>query len=325
MHVAVVGAGSIGSLLGGLLAREHLVTLVGREPHVTAVRESGLAVTGQVECAVHPEARTDTAGLDADLVLVTVKAHDVPAAADRLGRGVDAEVVVPLSNGLGHAVTLADRLPEATVLSGTTTYGAVLDGPTQRRSSPPSTRPTSRRRPSMTHLAGSGRNSPSTPASTPSPHWRESRTVTWRANPDGLHVVRDEPFYRWRLSQAPHAEYRTYLAEKDGTVVGGLVVSRWNSQSAVKIVDLLPLCPSGPQELDVVRELVAAAVRANSDTSGIRATPALPDELIHQFGFDQAQQMERLVSRAGIFDRFTESLGLAATGAARFGHEHTTD
>ena len=129
MHVAVVGAGSIGSLLGGLLAREHLVTLVGREPHVTAVRESGLAVTGQVECAVHPEARTDTAGLDADLVLVTVKAHDVPTAADQLGRDVDAEVVVPLSNGPGHAVTLADRLPEATVLSGTTTYGAVLDGP----------------------------------------------------------------------------------------------------------------------------------------------------------------------------------------------------
>ncbi|PSQ58406.1 2-dehydropantoate 2-reductase [Halobacteriales archaeon SW_7_71_33] len=129
MDVAVLGAGSIGSLLGGLLAREHPVTLVGRETHVTAVRRDGLTVTGRLECTVHPEARTDTAGLDADLVLVTVTAHDVSAAADQLARDADPAVVVPLSNGLGHADTLADRLPGATALAGTTTYGATLDRP----------------------------------------------------------------------------------------------------------------------------------------------------------------------------------------------------
>jgi|APHM01.1.fsa_nt_gi ketopantoate reductase (EC 1.1.1.169) len=130
MEIAVLGAGSIGSLLGGLLAREHRVTLVGREPHVTSVRASGLTVAGAVECTVHPDARTGTTELAADLVLVTTKAHDVPGAAAALARDdVAVDAVVPLLNGIGHASLFADRLPTATVIAGTTTYGAVLDRP----------------------------------------------------------------------------------------------------------------------------------------------------------------------------------------------------
>ena len=44
MEVVVFGAGSLGSLIGGLLARAHAVTLVGRDPHVEQVRESGLRI-----------------------------------------------------------------------------------------------------------------------------------------------------------------------------------------------------------------------------------------------------------------------------------------
>ena len=44
MNVVVFGAGSLGSLVGGLLARAHEVTLVGRDPHVSTVRERGLEV-----------------------------------------------------------------------------------------------------------------------------------------------------------------------------------------------------------------------------------------------------------------------------------------
>jgi len=129
MEIAVLGAGSIGSLLGGLLAREHRVTLVGREPHVTRVAEAGLTVAGAVECTVYPAARTDTADLTADLVLVTTKAHDVATAATDLAHdSVAVDTVVPLSNGIGHAELLAECL-EATVLAGTTTYGAVLERP----------------------------------------------------------------------------------------------------------------------------------------------------------------------------------------------------
>ena len=59
MEVLVHGAGALGSLVGGLLARAHDVTLVGRNPHVRQVREDGLRIEGAVEARVRPRAVTD--------------------------------------------------------------------------------------------------------------------------------------------------------------------------------------------------------------------------------------------------------------------------
>ncbi len=126
MDVVVFGAGSLGSLVGGLLAGTHDVTLVGREPHVSAVRERGLRVEGETERTVHPDARLDPPAA-ADLAVVCVKAFDTPAAADALA-GVDLEACCSLQNGMGNEATLADRL-DAPVLAGTCTYGAVLAEP----------------------------------------------------------------------------------------------------------------------------------------------------------------------------------------------------
>ena len=125
MDVVVFGAGSLGSLVGGLCAREHDVTLVGRDPHVAAVRESGLTVTGAVELAVEPDART-TVPDHADLALVTVKSFDTPTAARAL-TDCDPEIVCSLQNGLGNEERLART--HDTVLAGTCTYGARLDEP----------------------------------------------------------------------------------------------------------------------------------------------------------------------------------------------------
>jgi 2-dehydropantoate 2-reductase len=122
MEVLVFGAGSLGSLVGGLLARTHDVTLVGRDPHVTAVHESGLRVSGAVETTTHPAATTDGEGHDADLAVVTVKSFDTAAAAESLATG-NVDTVLSLQNGLTEE-TLAERLPDATVLAGTATYGA---------------------------------------------------------------------------------------------------------------------------------------------------------------------------------------------------------
>ncbi|MFB6075309.1 MAG: ketopantoate reductase family protein [Haloarculaceae archaeon] len=126
MDVAVVGAGSLGSLIGGLLAREHAVTLVGREPHVSAVRESGLRVTGECEFLVRPDARTDPPA-DADLALVTVKAYDTGGAASALADAAPG-ACLSLQNGLGNEGRLAAAL-SCPVLAGTCTYGARLRDP----------------------------------------------------------------------------------------------------------------------------------------------------------------------------------------------------
>jgi 2-dehydropantoate 2-reductase len=126
MDVLVFGAGSLGSLVGGLLARDHAVTLVGRDPHITAVREAGLTLTGEIETIVNPTAATEPPST-ADLAVVTVKAFDVPEAADALADAT-LEAGLPLTNGLGAATALADRL-DCPVLAGTCTYGARLTAP----------------------------------------------------------------------------------------------------------------------------------------------------------------------------------------------------
>lgn len=127
MDILVFGAGSLGSLVGSLLARAHDVTLVGRDPHVAAVRSSGLRVTGVETLDVRPAATTDATGASADLALVTVKAYDTETAARALATG-DYGAVCSLQNGMGNEDVLAAAV-DAPVLAGTTTHGAHLAGP----------------------------------------------------------------------------------------------------------------------------------------------------------------------------------------------------
>ncbi|SFC26665.1 ketopantoate reductase [Halobiforma haloterrestris] len=129
MDTVVFGAGSLGSLVGGLLAREHDVTLVAREDHARAVRESGLRVCGEFDERVVPNATTDGRNLAADLAVVAVKSFDTASAAAALATG-SFDAVLSLQNGMGNEAVLAERLePGTPVLAGTATYGAVLREP----------------------------------------------------------------------------------------------------------------------------------------------------------------------------------------------------
>lgn len=76
MKIAVLGAGSMGSLLGGFLSQKHEVHLVDIwRDHVDAINEKGLRVriNGEVH-TFHPKATTDPEqAKDSDLVIVFVK------------------------------------------------------------------------------------------------------------------------------------------------------------------------------------------------------------------------------------------------------------
>lgn len=130
MHVAVMGAGSLGSLLGGLLASRHRVTLVGREEHMRAVARDGLRLTGAYSRTVHPATTTSWTAVDPpDVALVTVKSYDTAAAAEAIGAD-PPPTVATLQNGLGNVDRLADRVGQrATIIAGTVTYGARLEAP----------------------------------------------------------------------------------------------------------------------------------------------------------------------------------------------------
>lgn len=126
MDVVVFGAGALGSLIGGLLAREHAVALVGRTPHIEAIADRGLRLIGGSETTVHPRATTalDT---DAELAVVTTKSFDTETAARALAtREIGA--ALSLQNGMGNEETLAAHL-DCPVLGGATTFGALFREP----------------------------------------------------------------------------------------------------------------------------------------------------------------------------------------------------
>lgn len=127
MEVVVFGAGSLGSLVGGLLDRVHDVTLVGRNPHMQAVRADGLQVTGVESFVGHPDATTDGTDLEAELAVVTVKSFDTTTAAETLATG-SFDGVLSLQNGIGNEAVLAEHL-DGPVLAGSATHGAVLREP----------------------------------------------------------------------------------------------------------------------------------------------------------------------------------------------------
>ncbi|APX97551.1 ketopantoate reductase family protein [Natronorubrum daqingense] len=129
MNIVVFGAGSVGSLVGGLLARERSndVTLVGRDPHISAIQRSGLEIRGELEASTTPAATTDGRHLEGDLAIVTVKSFDTVAAARTLATG-SFDAVLSLQNGLGNEATIETHL-ECPVLAGTASYGAILVEP----------------------------------------------------------------------------------------------------------------------------------------------------------------------------------------------------
>jgi 2-dehydropantoate 2-reductase len=85
MKVAIFGAGAIGGMMGVKLAQAGAaVTFIARGPHLAAMQANGVTMhSGGETIVVHPRcvATAAEAGHQ-DYVIVTLKAHSLPAAAD---------------------------------------------------------------------------------------------------------------------------------------------------------------------------------------------------------------------------------------------------
>lgn len=134
-RVAVLGAGGLGSKLGGLLALHEAaeVWLIHRrEEHVRAIREHGLTLVrdGEEHLVRLGAAMAPAEVGPVDLVIVLVKAYDTAAAA-RQARpllGPDS-LVVTFQNGLGNLEALSAELGADRCVLGVTYHGATLLGP----------------------------------------------------------------------------------------------------------------------------------------------------------------------------------------------------
>ena len=143
MHIVIVGAGAIGTLLAALLQPQgHRVSLLVRRARTAAeIRSRGMVVlrdTVRLQLPA-PAVATDIAELaPADLVCMCVKAYDTRAAAQAVRPAVQAgTLVLTLQNGLGNSEILQAELPGAQVLAGTTSEGATLHSPGVVRHSGP--------------------------------------------------------------------------------------------------------------------------------------------------------------------------------------------
>ena len=132
-RVAVVGAGAMGCLFGGLLSEGGLdVTLIDvRQDHVDAINRDGLKIVGYGgDRAIQVPATTDpgTVGV-ADVVLVQTKAYHTVAAIEGARPVIGGEtVLISFQNGLGNEETIAEIVGEERGLGGLTAQGAVPEG-----------------------------------------------------------------------------------------------------------------------------------------------------------------------------------------------------
>jgi 2-dehydropantoate 2-reductase len=131
MRIVVFGAGAIGSLFGGMLSKDNEVTLIGREQHVTTVREIGLQITGKTEMHTNLEAITSAEKCPKpDVLIFTVKSYDTRKAVEEAKSLIDEDtVIVSLQNGLGNLETIRDHLPGAKIIGGVTSHGAIFVSP----------------------------------------------------------------------------------------------------------------------------------------------------------------------------------------------------
>jgi len=130
MHIAIVGAGALGSVVGGYLARDgHQIVLLGRSAHVQAIRAHGLHVTGLADFVVPVEATDNPADLShTDLLLLTVKTRDTMATLASV-RHVNARMVASLQNGITKDDHLVATFGRDRVIGATTITGATMLGP----------------------------------------------------------------------------------------------------------------------------------------------------------------------------------------------------
>ena len=133
MRIAVMGAGSVGGYLGGMLARGgHDVSLIVRGAHLAAIRERGLRVArDHEEFTVRCDATEDPVDVgQVELALLTTKTYQnavsVPAMAPMVGPDT---TVLCLQNGVDSYVGVADRFGQERVMPGCVYIEAGTDGP----------------------------------------------------------------------------------------------------------------------------------------------------------------------------------------------------
>jgi len=134
MKIAVVGAGAMGSLFGGLLAESGADVWLYDiwDEHVNAINKNGLSIEREGKFrSVSVKATTDPNRIGiSDLVIIFVKSTNTSQAAKTAKFLMDdSSLILTLQNGMGNADTIAEVIEPTRIIAGTTSHGATMLGP----------------------------------------------------------------------------------------------------------------------------------------------------------------------------------------------------
>ena len=139
MRILVLGAGAIGSVFGGFLAKNgHEVVLFGREHCIHPINNQGLHIEGiwgkhhvtniKGYSSLNEIARSE--GRTFDLTLLTVKSYyTIHIILNYIHTILKSILTVSLQNGLGNLEAIADMLGKDKTMGGRVIFGAELVEP----------------------------------------------------------------------------------------------------------------------------------------------------------------------------------------------------
>lgn len=129
--VIILGAGALGSYYGSLLSRVIDVLLIGRAPHIEAINEHGLVVSGEIKATHKVQASTKLTSIpEKALLMVTTKAYDLEAAVRSVRHLLRSDTtVLVLQNGLGIEAIARSMVTQGEVVRGLASTGVELPAP----------------------------------------------------------------------------------------------------------------------------------------------------------------------------------------------------
>lgn len=137
MKITIVGAGAMGSLIGGLLVKNNqdVIFVDPWKEHVDAMNEKGLLMeeTGKEGEYVKVKATTDikTVGIS-DIVIFLVKGTKTVETIKKILPIIDENtIVITFQNGIGNTEKIAEYVNEDNIGFGVIDFTAVLTGPGQ--------------------------------------------------------------------------------------------------------------------------------------------------------------------------------------------------
>ena len=133
MKILVLGAGAIGSVFGGLLAKgDNSVCLVGRRSHLDAIKRQGLLIEGiwgthRVHSLAGYESLSELEArepLTFDVILLSVKSYDTEIILrELLIHYPEPCPVISLQNGLGNIEKIEKLLGKEKTIGGRVIFG----------------------------------------------------------------------------------------------------------------------------------------------------------------------------------------------------------